>query len=664
MKLINLLIILIPALSQAQIDSSLVIRLKASKENFDKALSLNEATAEQVDSITYLSINYSYLNKDSCLELGKKSVSLGEKLINRSVYANALLELGDTYRIYGNHDDALEALNEGLKIYESQNDTSQIAYAHNKLGAFFSGKGENQKAIDHYLLALKSWELKKDTANIFKPNLNIGLIFYRLTQLDKAQEYNDRAYELADAIDDVRQLGMAINNRGIYLKAIADEYKLKADSFPEKAKIYMDTVAQYHNRILENHQQALDIARKLNDQAAIMRSLVNIAIIKDAQGQYKEAIKLSRQANTIADRVGDVDLNLSNKNLLSKALRNDGQTYASIKMGEEALKLAKSKNMAPFIAGANNELHLSYKLAGQYDKAILCLEEINDYIRKTNEANTTKLIADAEAQYQNIKKENEILDQKNEILELAQKNTRFKKQRNSILGGSLFILLAGFFTRRLNKIKKERNDKRAFAEALIYAQEEERKRIARDLHDGIGQTLLLIKKQMASTQTVSLENQNLINSTLDEVRSISRDLHPFQLEKFGLKASIEELVEKISSHTDLFITKDLELPGSSLGTKKDLNIYRVIQEALNNIIKHSNATACKVKCHIENNNLNCSILDNGKGFDHEITVAKTRSLGLKTMNERIVNSGGKLTIKANKPSGTVVSFSIPILPAS
>jgi signal transduction histidine kinase len=265
---------------------------------------------------------------------------------------------------------------------------------------------------------------------------------------------------------------------------------------------------------------------------------------------------------------------------------------------------------------------------------------------------TKQAIADAETKYQTAEKEKK-------ILELAIANDRISKQRNLIMGGGIILGLLGFFGYRLNKVNKDRNDKKAFAEALIFAQEEERKRIGRDLHDGIGQSLLLIKKQLDNTAGVTLENQQMISDTLEEVRTISQDLHPFQLDKFGLTATISDMVLKIEKSTDLFITREIDNIDNILDPKSAIHLYRVVQEALNNIIKHAGATAAKISIKNMADKVLVSILDNGKGFDLELAVVTSKSLGIRTMHERISAIGGKLKIEKGEASGTQVNITVP-----
>jgi len=215
------------------------------------------------------------------------------------------------------------------------------------------------------------------------------------------------------------------------------------------------------------------------------------------------------------------------------------------------------------------------------------------------------------------------------------------------------------FVFRMRKINKEKNDKKEFAELLLQAQEEERKRIARDLHDGVGQSLLLIKKQMENHQVTTLVNQEMITSTLEEVRLISRDLHPFQLDNFGLTSTIEGMIEKVAKSTELFITKEIQNIDGVLLKSLDIHLFRTIQESLNNIIKHAEATAAKVIIRNEEAKITVTIQDNGKGFDPELTIVKTKSMGVRTMHERIFAIGGKIKIRKGETNGMVINITIP-----
>lgn len=332
----------------------------------------------------------------------------------------------------------------------------------------------------------------------------------------------------------------------------------------------------------------------------------------------------------------------------------------SLALGEEIGVIDLQKDACSCLYKVNKVLGKGIK-ALQYHEQMSVLEDslnVNETIKKLQQMEFNKqVLLDSIATER--KKLLVQIAHGNEIRELETNNAKIKAQRNSLIGGSLLFAILGFIGYNYFKIQKDRNDKKAFAEALIFAQENERKRIARDLHDGVGQSLLLIKKQLETTHENTFENNKLINTTLEEVRSISRNLHPFQLEKFGLTTAILDVIDNIEKSTGLFITKEIDDIDGMFSQKNEIHYFRVVQEALNNIIKHANANAAKITIKKSGNDIVTKVMDNGKGFDHELIVATSKSLGLRTMNERISTLGGRFKIEPNDTSGTIVVFIIP-----
>jgi signal transduction histidine kinase len=119
------------------------------------------------------------------------------------------------------------------------------------------------------------------------------------------------------------------------------------------------------------------------------------------------------------------------------------------------------------------------------------------------------------------------------------------------------------------------------------------------------------------------------------------------------------MVLKVEQSTDLFITREIDDIDNILDPKSEIHLYRAIQEALSNIVKHAEATAAKVSIKNMADKIMISILDNGKGFDLELAVATSKSLGIRTMHERISAIGGKLKIEKGEASGTHIHISIP-----
>jgi signal transduction histidine kinase len=132
------------------------------------------------------------------------------------------------------------------------------------------------------------------------------------------------------------------------------------------------------------------------------------------------------------------------------------------------------------------------------------------------------------------------------------------------------------------------------------------------------------------------------------------------LEKFGLTAAIQDAIFKVGKSTDLFISTDMKNIDGMLSTHAEINVFRAVQEALSNIVKHATANAAKVSIQVAGKVIRVTVQDNGKGFDHEIAIAKSKSLGLRTLYERIASIGGKLKIEPGSPRGTIIEMRIPI----
>ncbi|WP_296314529.1 sensor histidine kinase, partial [Winogradskyella sp. UBA3174] len=220
---------------------------------------------------------------------------------------------------------------------------------------------------------------------------------------------------------------------------------------------------------------------------------------------------------------------------------------------------------------------------------------------------------------------------------------------------SIFFLLT--ILKSKNNVKKEKKLQEKFSQDLMQSQEEERTRIARELHDSVGQKLTLIKRK--SQNLNQLELTSLTNNALEEVRSISRGLYPALLKHLGLSQSIAQLVNEYDEQTELFFTTDIEPVDGYFTEIASLNFYRLIQECLTNIVKHAKAKAVTVSIKKQEGLIVTVISDNGKGFDVNDSKKKN-SLGLKTIFERIKILEGKLSIDSEINTGTNFILTIPI----
>ena len=223
-------------------------------------------------------------------------------------------------------------------------------------------------------------------------------------------------------------------------------------------------------------------------------------------------------------------------------------------------------------------------------------------------------------------------------------------------------------TEREQAMAREQQARAEYTLRLIATQEAERKRISAELHDGIGQNLLLIKNQAEMSLRCRVPEQaheqlsaikQLAVECIAEARQISRDLHPYQLDHLGLKRALDAMLEHTVQASQIHFSSKFEPVDELFSSDATLNLYRIVQESLNNILKHSHARHVNVQMERDIHEVQLRIEDDGAGF----VLAKAgekKGLGLKNITERVRMLGGKLTIASAPGHGTRIEVTIPV----
>lgn len=239
---------------------------------------------------------------------------------------------------------------------------------------------------------------------------------------------------------------------------------------------------------------------------------------------------------------------------------------------------------------------------------------------------------------------------------------QIKEQRTLMLTGLLAVILIILLIRFRNQ-QKTRKMQEAFAQDLIAAQENERQRISRELHDSVGQNILFIKNKLQRLN--SEPDKQLITSVdaaLEEVRNIAKDLYPNQLEVYGLPSAVESLCEIAQESSGLFISSDMQHIDEKLNREAKINCYRIIQECINNATKHAGATAVRITSSQRPGGVEVVVQDNGRGFDKtQLQRRAGQSFGLINMEERIKMLRGKFDLETAVNKGVKITFTIPSL---
>ncbi len=226
------------------------------------------------------------------------------------------------------------------------------------------------------------------------------------------------------------------------------------------------------------------------------------------------------------------------------------------------------------------------------------------------------------------------------------------------------------------RLDRQRAAQLAFSRQILQSQENERRRIAGNLHDSLGQNLLVIKNQtrlamQPAGESVLRQRLNeisgVVSQSLDEVRQITHDLRPYQLDRLGLTHAIRAAVNRVSENTQVLFASHIDDIDGLFDKESEIHVYRIVQEGINNIIKHSGANEAAVVIKKYAASVSLSIRDNGRGFqDYPAGPVNSRDhgFGLTGMRERTQILNGRLNVDSQVGQGVNLTFEIPIPVAS
>lgn len=237
--------------------------------------------------------------------------------------------------------------------------------------------------------------------------------------------------------------------------------------------------------------------------------------------------------------------------------------------------------------------------------------------------------------------------------------------------GVVFDYLTNDVT-QISELVESANLRQMFGLKIIQAQEEERKRVARDIHDGPAQSManVVLRTEIAERlvhnkqEDLAIQElkdlKQMIRASLADVRQIIFDLRPMALDDLGLLPTLRKFIPEIAKRENLKI--DLEFIGKErrLASGMEVAIFRLIQEVINNVVKHAQATTVKASIEYADNHIKVLVEDDGIGFEEEEAIKNKNNFGLMGMKERIQLLEGELEINSEENNGTNITFKIPI----
>ncbi|MHA7943353.1 tetratricopeptide repeat-containing sensor histidine kinase [Formosa sp. 3Alg 14/1] len=559
--------------------------------------------------------------------------TLKDHITDRNL-AGIYIDVGDSFYFSKAVDTALSYYNKAIKYAEQAGNDRVKAFAILNQGYAFMDEGQFPKASQHLQEASKIFVTVKDTFNIIASKNALSILYSANGFLKEARAEREQAIALAKQTQNYGLLvSLYVNTASDYKKQNLQKERLenlhKAVAVNKKSDNY-----EFFNPILLN---VLVIAYAENDSIAKAKSYLNTLKQdqRNMEGIYENYYYRARSHLAYAEK--------------------DYRT--ALQWNLKYLDLVKTSNNIENIEDAEALLAKVYEKLNLYEDAYTHLKaskKIEDSLKSIQKNNALSYY---QTLYETSKRDQKIKDQNSEIQLLDEQNTR----KALLLWLSIILLIALFSIIYLWRSRKysQKNAKlqKVFAQDLIHSVEAERKRISSELHDSVGQSLLLIKNK------IFLESDNktdtaLVDSAIDEIRTISQQLHPFQFEKLGLINSIKNTIENFQKHSNIFYSEDIEVESLEVSKDKEIFIYRILQECLNNVEKHSEAKACIIRIENLKDAILFEIKDNGVGFDVTENTKLLNSLGMKTLKERAQLIGAQLSIDSIKGKGTTIQIKI------
>lgn len=634
---------------QAQtIPDSLLKKLATVSNDSAKGIILLEI-GESIEQVT----------PEKSMDYYRQALAVGYRIKNDRVILSSYTDLGICYMNLNKMDSAIITLEKGIPIARLLKDTVREARTMANIGNAYLHKKDRATAIAYYLKSARLWETCSNQNYLPALYSNINALLDEQKEHQRALEFGNKAIVLAQKIGDNYSLVSGLVNLSTTYSHLGQhdkEYELLERALPlAKKNEDLDQVATtYHNMgdyyfkkndfssALEKYLESLGYVKQMGNKYHLCEISTVLALAYHKLNQDGKALQYIIRAEQLADEVG-----------------------VRTKLKEIYLTRAEIEQKAG-----------NYKLASDYYSKTLA---VSDSVFKTE---ASEKVADAEARYQNEKKQQEILrlekDTEIQSLTIKQKSTL-----NYILIGSVAaLLLVGFLGYRnlrhrqqlakqqdelqQQQIRELEKDKQLMVvDAMLKGQEEERSRLAKDLHDGLGGLLSGVKfslSNMKDNLVITPENMTVFERSLDmldtsikELRRVAHNMMPEMLTRFGLDEALKEYCNAINSTNLLRVNYQSMGMDTRIEKSAEIIIYRIIQELLNNILKHATATETTVQLIKEDSRFSIVVEDNGKGFDTAL-LKDNKGVGLTSIRSRVDYLKGRLDVHSEADKGTLVNI--------
>lgn len=565
----------------------------------------------------------------------------------------ALKFMGIAQHLQARYDSAIFWHQKALKLGIETGDSTNTAKSYLNIATSYNSKGDFENAVENALLSLEFFEKTGDTNGQGRVQNLLGIFNFNRNDFKSALQYFTKYNELAVAANDSGEIVSSMNNMSSALHELGE--------FEQERSLLKSVIA-----IQEARGQNIRIGSAYENLGTLYS---DIDSLKQAAIYYKKAL----DAYNLNNNSHDIARVLINTGLLKKKQK---KYDAAAEDYQQALQLSKEGGFLKIEEDVLKNLAFLYEEQKDYKNAFGYYTQFvavkDSVLNKENQESINKLMIEFETE----KKERQIAVQQ---LEIAEKTLQSRRKTVIIIGliGIIIILLMfSFIIYSRIKIRQERrlNEERLKMKQLqmnvvLESQESERKRFARDLHDGFGQLITAVKIMLGQMQQtgemekrseLALKSGEVLDNMHTQLREIAHNLMPDQLINEGLSTALKEYASRISKTSGIAIEVNTFGIEKRLNQSVEVNVYRIIQEWINNVIKYSGAKNLTIQLTGYENEINIIIEDNGNGFEKE-NLMKSKGWGWKNIQSRLEAINGILEIdtRAGVP-GTSFIIDLPI----
>ncbi len=568
-------------------------------DSLKQAAGLHKGAAQvaEFQEIAYQSL---FLSPDSALPYSRKSLALAVAQNLDSLEAEAFIMIGFAHFVQGNNDSAAHAYGKAAALHEQRGDRARQAAALSNLASTYNRAGRMEAALE---VTLQSLDLFQQTGDSLRLGLllgNAGNLYQNLRRLEEAKAIIRRSGRVLEALGQIKFVGNVHNMLGL---------------------VYSDQDSL--GLAKSNYLRALALYAQEDDPANRSGAYNNLGFVYQLEEKLDSALHYFRLAYELSSELGSTPKKLTNSaNVAEMYLYLGLQVEAGRWLDSAAVFAAQTREPAP-LATYYKILGLYHGIRGELAESYQASRLSDRYRDSIFNADMQQAVAEMQVRYETERKDRELAEA-SLALEI-----RERQSQRMLLGGLVLLafLLLGFllwwYRSRLEQreaIHQERLRQQDIRlETTIQTQEEERSRLARDLHDGIGQLLSATRLHFGAFSS-SVEPPGyqkaleMLDDACREVREVAHIMMPRSLEEDGLAHALEEMLSKTLGATAIHYQFELVGKMDRLNRKYEINMYRIAQELIQNILKHAMASEVHVQLVARSDKLLLVVEDNGKGF--------------------------------------------------